>query len=149
MERCRWSGNGAGSAFELPVVHTGAELPMATGPSGPIPAGPVDSPAREPAARWVPLIAAARLRPGELSGFQVEGQRLLLANVDGALLAYRNECASCAAPITGGELHGSMLRCRECSCEFDLRRAGRAAGDEPLQLTPVPLLEDGGVRVAL
>jgi hypothetical protein len=33
--------------------------------------------------------------------------------------------------------------------EFDLPRAGRAAGGEPLQLKPVPLLESGGLRVAV
>jgi hypothetical protein len=42
-----------------------------------------------------------------------------------------------------------MLRCSRCDADFDLRRAGRAAGGEPLQLTPVPLLQDGGVRVAV
>jgi len=42
-----------------------------------------------------------------------------------------------------------MLRCPACEVEFDLPRAGRAAGGEPLQLKPVPLLEAGGLRVAV
>jgi hypothetical protein len=42
-----------------------------------------------------------------------------------------------------------MLRGPSCGIEWDLPRAGRAAGGEPLQLTPVPLLESGGVRVAV
>ena len=42
-----------------------------------------------------------------------------------------------------------MLRCASCQVEFDLPRAGRAAGGEPLQLVPVPLLQDGDIRVAL
>jgi nitrite reductase/ring-hydroxylating ferredoxin subunit len=114
---------------------------MAGGPHDPIPV--------EPRVRWVPLMEAATLKPGQLRALGVQGDSLLLANVDGALLAYRNECASCGQPIAGGTLLESMLRCGSCSVEFDLKRAGRAGGGEPLQLTPVPLLEDGGVRVAM
>jgi Fe-S cluster biogenesis protein NfuA/nitrite reductase/ring-hydroxylating ferredoxin subunit len=126
----------APAGLVLPVVHSGGpELPMAG--------------AEVPTARWVPLIEAAMLRAGELRGMEVDGGRLVLANVGGTLLAYRNECASCGEPLVGGELLGGILRCRGCEVEFDLRRAGRAAGGEPLQLTPVPLLEDGGVRVAV
>jgi Fe-S cluster biogenesis protein NfuA/nitrite reductase/ring-hydroxylating ferredoxin subunit len=118
--------------FELPMVHVGETVPSEPGP-----------------ARWLPLAPGATARPGQLTATDVEGAELLLANVDGSLLAYRDECAACGARLRDGDLAGSMLRCRACGAEFDLRRAGRAAGDEPLQLTPVPLLESGGVRVAV
>ena len=71
------------------------------------------------------------------------------AEVDGILLAYADECAGCGAHLGDGQLDGGMLRCRECEIEFDLPRAGRAAGGEPLQLRPIPLLADGGLRVAV
>jgi Fe-S cluster biogenesis protein NfuA/nitrite reductase/ring-hydroxylating ferredoxin subunit len=133
------SENGAGTGgFELPLVHAGgAQLPMAE------PVGAERPP------RWVPVNEAGRLAAGELRALQVDGARLLLANVDGSLLAYSNACAACGAPLQDGELQANMLRCGQCRADFDLTRAGRAAGGEPLQLTPVPLLEDGGVRVAL
>jgi nitrite reductase/ring-hydroxylating ferredoxin subunit len=95
------------------------------------------------------LNEAVRLVPGELRGMQADGTKLLLANVEGTLLAYRDQCASCGEPLQDAELRASMIRCRNCEVEFDLRGAGRAAGGEPLQLTPVPLLQEGGVRVAL
>jgi nitrite reductase/ring-hydroxylating ferredoxin subunit len=69
--------------------------------------------------------------------------------VNGSLLAYRNRCAACGETLHDGELDGGMLRCANCGADFDLPRAGRAAGGEPLQLTPVPLLEAGGLRVAV
>jgi Fe-S cluster biogenesis protein NfuA/nitrite reductase/ring-hydroxylating ferredoxin subunit len=128
-------GNGIGSAFELPVVQSNGSQPPSAGEERP--------------PRWVPLGEAVRTAPGELRAIQADGAKLLLANVDGALLAYRNACASCGAPLQGSELQANMLRCPECEVEFDLRSAGRAAGGESLQLTPVPLLEAGGVRVAL
>jgi nitrite reductase/ring-hydroxylating ferredoxin subunit len=101
------------------------------------------------AARWVALEHADQLEPGRAWARAVEGEALVLANVEGSLLAYRDECAACGAPLGGGEMHGNMLRCPGCAVEFDLRRAGRAAGGEPLQLRPVPLLATGGVRVAV
>jgi Fe-S cluster biogenesis protein NfuA/nitrite reductase/ring-hydroxylating ferredoxin subunit len=121
-------------SFELPVVHAGgADLPLAG----------------QPTPRWVPVAESARPGPGSLRALRVDGVALLLAEVDGSLLAYGNECASCGQPLGEAELQGGMLRCPACECEFDLPRAGRAAGGEPLQLRPVPLLEAGGLRVAI
>jgi Fe-S cluster biogenesis protein NfuA/nitrite reductase/ring-hydroxylating ferredoxin subunit len=127
---------------ELPLVHSGPELPLVhSGPELPLAAEP-------PPAHWVPLQESGRPAPGALWALDV-GVELVLADVDGRLLAYIDECASCGGSISGGELHAGMLRCRACDAEFDLPRAGRAAGGEPLQLRPVPLLESGGVRVAI
>lgn len=126
-------------AGELPLVHSGAELPMAGEPPS----------ADEQPARWIPLVGNAELGVGELRELQADGVPLLLARVNGSLLAYRNRCAACGEPLHNGELDGGWLRCANCGADFDLPRAGRAAGGEPLQLTPVPLLEAGGIRVAV
>jgi Fe-S cluster biogenesis protein NfuA len=123
----------ASGAFELPVVHAGPPLPLA----------------EERPVRWVALEREHELRAGELRSLSIDGIELLLANVDEVLLAYRDACAACGAPLRDGELAGPMLRCSSCAIEFDLRRAGRAAGGEPLQLAPVPLLERDGARVAV
>ena len=73
---------------------------------------------------------------------------LVVANVDGALLAYRNRCAGCGEQLHGGELRGGTLVCPACARGFDLPAAGRST--DGLQLTPVPLLRDGAtVRVAV
>jgi Fe-S cluster biogenesis protein NfuA/nitrite reductase/ring-hydroxylating ferredoxin subunit len=123
---------GAGG-FELPVVHSGPSLPMS----------------EERAARWVPVAESARPAPGSLRPLTVDGVPLVLASVGGTLVAYGDECASCGGPLGEAELRSGMLRCPACEVEFDLPRAGRAAGGEPLQLRPVPLLEAGGLRVAV
>jgi Fe-S cluster biogenesis protein NfuA/nitrite reductase/ring-hydroxylating ferredoxin subunit len=123
------------ATFELPLVHAGGPEPqMATPASG---------------SHWVGLEPARRPPTGSLRSLEVDGVDLLLADVDGTLLAYVNECASCGAPLGNASLRGGMLGCAQCGCEFDLPRAGRAAGGEPLQLRPVPLLEAGGLRVAV
>jgi Fe-S cluster biogenesis protein NfuA len=77
------------------------------------------------------------------------GQDLLVANVAGTLLAYRDACAGCGASLLGGTMDDGALQCPVCSRRFSLPLAGRALGPEDIQLEPVPLLEDGGrVRVA-
>lgn len=123
----------AAPSFELPIVLAGPELPLAD--------------PRTP--RWVPVAESSRPLPGSLRTLSVDGIGLLLADVGGSLLGYQNECAACGQPLGEGELQNGMLRCPACEVEFDLPRAGRAAGGEPLQLKPVPLLEAGGLRVAV
>jgi Fe-S cluster biogenesis protein NfuA/nitrite reductase/ring-hydroxylating ferredoxin subunit len=127
------AGNGNGG-FELPMVHSGSTgLPMADA---------------QPS-RWLALEAGSEAGPGELRAVAVEGVELLLANVSGSLLAYRNACASCGDRLDDGSLNEGILACPRCGVEFDLPHAGRAVGGEPLQLEPVPLLSSGGVRVAV
>jgi Fe-S cluster biogenesis protein NfuA/nitrite reductase/ring-hydroxylating ferredoxin subunit len=75
---------------------------------------------------------------------------LFVANVAGTLLAYRDACAGCGAPVAGGELDDGVLACPGCGRGFALTLAGRLVGPEDLQLEPVPLLEDErGVQVAV
>jgi Fe-S cluster biogenesis protein NfuA/nitrite reductase/ring-hydroxylating ferredoxin subunit len=132
------------AGFALPMAHSGPEVREANlqGNGGAIAQTPKPQ-------RWMALEDSMRPERGRLRTLQADGSALLLANVDGSLLAYEDECASCGAPLGTGQLDGGMLRCASCEVEFDLPRAGRAAGGEPLQLKPVPLLEAGGLRVAV
>jgi Fe-S cluster biogenesis protein NfuA/nitrite reductase/ring-hydroxylating ferredoxin subunit len=122
---------GAAGRVELPVIHGGPGAPASAPP------------------RWISLEESSRPAPGEIRELQIDGAAVLFADVGSSLLAYENRCAACGEPLGGGELTGGMLRCPSCQVEFDLPRAGRAAGGEPLQLRPVPLLEAGGLRVAV
>lgn len=100
-------------------------------------------------ASWVELAGVAGLGVGALMQAQVGVVPLLVANVGGTLLAYRNACAGCGAPLHRAELDGGLLTCLGCRRRFELPLAGRAIGED-LQLAPVPLLEDGNqVRVAV
>jgi nitrite reductase/ring-hydroxylating ferredoxin subunit len=88
--------------------------------------------------------------PDRLSTADVAGMSLFVANVEGTLLAYRNECASCNGALDGGELAGGVLACPGCGRNYFLPQAGRSMDDEQLQLQPVPLLREGeGIKVAL
>ena len=124
------------SGTPLPVVHVN---------------GDGDSP--EPgigSSRWVELGAGAGPEPGLIATTELAGMEILIANVSGSLLAFRNACASCGEPLAAGELKGGVLACPSCERRFYLPRAGRSMDEERLLLEPVPLLaQQGGVRIAI
>ena len=85
-----------------------------------------------------------------LAAVSVAGGMLVVANVDGTLLAYRDLCPDCGGPLHDGSLSAGALICPGCGRSYFLPRAGRSMDDDRLQLEPVPLLrEQGGVRVAV
>ena len=88
--------------------------------------------------------------PELLTGTDVEGMSLFVANVDGTLLAYRNQCAGCGGDLTGGALDAGSLACPSCGRTYFLPGAGRSMDDDHLQLQPIPLLREAeGIKVAL
>ncbi len=136
----------APTGFELPVVNIGPglsdPLPMADVPSAP------PAPTRPPS--WYDVEGITGLGLAQLVAAEVEGNGLVIANVDGTLLAYRNHCAACGGALDRGELSDGALGCPECGRSYFLPRAGRSLDGENLQLDPVPLLqEQGRIRVAL
>jgi Fe-S cluster biogenesis protein NfuA/nitrite reductase/ring-hydroxylating ferredoxin subunit len=94
---------------------------------------------------WVDLDAAP-----DPDGVVAAPLDLVVANVSGTLLAYRDACPGCDGRLAGGELEGGVLACPSCARQYALTLAGRQVGGEGLQLRPVPLLESGGrARVAV
>ena len=134
------------TGFELPVFNVGpaegASLPMA-GQAAPPP------PPRPPS--WYDIDGIAGLGLAKVIATDVEGNGLVIANVDGTLLAYHNRCAACGdEQLDRGELTAGALACPACGRSYFLPRAGRSLDGDNLQLEPVPLLqEQGRVRVAL
>jgi Fe-S cluster biogenesis protein NfuA/nitrite reductase/ring-hydroxylating ferredoxin subunit len=127
---------------------SGIALPMSDGGAA---AGlPVlISPAPAPPA-WFEVRGATALRDGGMVATEVAGSDLLIANVEGTLLAYRDACAACGGTLHDGELAGGALACPHCGRSFFLPRAGRSMDEERIQLDPVPLLRElGSVKVAL
>ena len=99
---------------------------------------------------WFDLGGLDGLAEGEVTGSEIAGIGLIVARVEGSLLAYRDACPGCADPLADGELSEGVLSCPSCARRYYLPRAGRSLDEDRLQLEPVPLLAGGaGVRVAL
>jgi Fe-S cluster biogenesis protein NfuA/nitrite reductase/ring-hydroxylating ferredoxin subunit len=124
---------------------TGMELPMMGA------AANGDGNAPKSLSDWVSLEGVEDLASGQVRETQVAGERLVIANVDGSLLAYRDACVSCGAAFEGAVLSEGVLACPSCARRYFLPRAGRSLDDEHLQLEPVPLLAENGAgaKVAL
>jgi Fe-S cluster biogenesis protein NfuA/nitrite reductase/ring-hydroxylating ferredoxin subunit len=129
-----------------PADIGGTPLPLAPEPNGG---------GAGPAAPKVPSVSEWRELPGAADvpeGVAVELGGLLVANLNGTLLAYNDACSACGGPLHGGELDDDgVLSCPGCGKAFDLPKAGRPLEAGVPQLGPVPLLResDGRVRVAL
>ena len=139
-----------------PQTMGGVGLPMVTGsaPTGmELPIVMSDSSADAsppPAPSWFEVRSVGQLDEGTIVPVTVGGIPLLIANVDGTLLAYRDVCASCGGTVHDGQLQSGTLTCRHCQRAFFLPRAGRSLDADRLQIEPVPLLqEQGHVKVAL
>jgi Fe-S cluster biogenesis protein NfuA/nitrite reductase/ring-hydroxylating ferredoxin subunit len=123
-----------------PVNPTGMELPVVMS----------DPAIRPPEPSWFEVKSMGELADGSMAAINVAGSDLLVANVEGTLLAYRDTCANCGAALHDGRLSSGALACPRCARSFFLPRAGRSMDDDQIQLEPVPLLrEQGQVKVAL
>jgi Fe-S cluster biogenesis protein NfuA/nitrite reductase/ring-hydroxylating ferredoxin subunit len=128
----------------LPVVHVAADSPNGNGAAAPEAPPPIGS------GRWLDLAAGLMPADGQIATTSGGEMSILIANVGGSLLAFRDRCASCDSELAAGELDGGVLACPECERRFYLPRAGRSMDDEALLLEPVPLLaQDGSVRIAV
>lgn len=148
VARLRMKGSCDGCAASFATLEAAVETALrdaapdlegmdVEGAAAPVERPPASSP------DWVP-IAVDVPRGGHTS---VRG--LMVANVAGTLLAYRDWCAGCPAPLSSGMLVGGTLTCTACGRSYDLPRAGRQK-DGDLQLEPVPLLRSGGgVKVSV
>jgi Fe-S cluster biogenesis protein NfuA len=122
----------------------GLEVEGVAAPHSPSPSAPTPT--------WMALDQAGDVAPGGLTSVTLRGAELVVANVEGTLLAYRSACAGCGAGLNDASLSAEILTCARCGRAYDLRRAGRALGSEPGQLEPVPLLRratGAEVKVAL
>ncbi len=122
---------------------TGTPLPLAPAGSGGDALPSLDT--------WSVLEGTDDLGDDEIRAVQVAGRPLVVARVEGSLLAYLDRCAACGAALAGATLSEGVLTCPSCARTFFLPRAGRSLDGERLQLEPVPLLADAraGARVAL
>jgi len=70
---------------------------------------------------FVPVAKAAELAPGQMKWVAVNGERLVLANVEGAYYAISDVCGHRNAPLSRGKLNGYLIECPLHFAQFDVR----------------------------
>jgi len=87
--------------------------------------------------------------PRIVRAVQVAGETIVVANLDGTLVAYADRCPACLTALSEGRLDGDVLTCAGGHA-YDVRRAGRALDQDATPLAPLPLLpEHGAWKVSL
>lgn len=88
--------------------------------------------------------------PGTVWSADVEGESILLANVEGETYAFRNGCPVDGLPLEGGRLTEGVIVCPWHNCAFDARSGKRVDGEDGGSLVVIPVAVDGdSVRVAV
>ena len=62
-------------------------------------------------ADFVPVAKTAELQPGQMKRAMVNRQRVLLAHVEGAFFAIKDECGHQKAPLSKGKLEAEVAEC--------------------------------------
>src|SRR5271165_1101178 len=70
---------------------------------------------------FVPVAEAKELRPGQMRRVAVDGERVVLANVEGVFYALRDVCGHRNAPLSRGKLDGYLIECPLHFAQFDVR----------------------------
>ena len=104
-----------------------------------------------PRLAWRSVLSADELPSGTLRGVIAGSASVLLANLEGSVVAYRNRCPGSPLPLHGGTLEGTSLVCPWHHCRFDLRNGQRLDERRPGgSLESVPLtIEHGELRVGV
>ena len=89
-----------------------------------------------------PVAKVDELSPGQMRWVAVDGERVVLANIDGAFHALRDVCGHKNAPLSRGRLLGHLIECPLHFAQFDMRTGKLVSG--PVS-ADIPVYE---VRVA-
>jgi len=78
---------------------------------------------------WIAVAGTEELNPGKMKRVDIEGGRILLANVEGEYYAVDDTCSHEDASLYLGCLEGDMIKCSLHGARFSLKTG--AAMDEP------------------
>ena len=87
-------------------------------------------------------LARGELWSGEMRGIVVDGVNVVLANVDGVVVAYQNRCAHQDVPLSQGRLLGCVLTCSAHEWQYDIRN-GEGINPRAARLIPIPVRIEG------
>ena len=80
----------------------------------------------------------SEIAPGEMKLVDLEGEEVVIANVDGTYYAFSNTCTHEGGPLVDGELDGETVTCPWHFTVFDVK-SGEAL--EGVTDAPVPTYE--------
>lgn len=71
-------------------------------------------------AEFTKVAAVSEIPSGSMKGFMVNGEKLLVANINGNFYAMGSICTHRGGPLEEGELSGNTLTCPWHGAQFDV-----------------------------
>jgi 3-phenylpropionate/trans-cinnamate dioxygenase ferredoxin subunit len=92
----------------------------------------------------------AEIDDGEAEAFEVDGRRIAVANVDGALYAFDDTCTHMGCSLAQGELDGTVIECPCHGSRFDVTSGSVRQGPatDPVETFEVKV-EGNELKIAL
>jgi nitrite reductase/ring-hydroxylating ferredoxin subunit len=92
----------------------------------------------------------SELQPGQLKLVQVGGEDICLANVDGEVYAFKDNCSHKDFPLSSGALEDDVIECAWHGARFDVKtgRALALPAIKPIRTYEVRV-EGGRIMVAV
>jgi nitrite reductase/ring-hydroxylating ferredoxin subunit len=100
--------------------------------------------------KLVKVAQATDIAPGKGAGFEVEGEKIAVFNVDGRYYAIGDVCPHAGAPLCEGEVQDLKVTCPWHAADFDLK-TGAVLGppaDEGVKSYKV-VVEGGEIKVEI
>ena len=92
----------------------------------------------------IPLLPVTALTEGEMTACRVDGEEILVANVNGQYFALTNFCSHAGQRLSTGRLTGYELCCPLHRARFDIRTGAVLGGPAVEPLRRYAVVVDGG-----
>ena len=92
---------------------------------------------------FVRVAKVDELSPGQMKWVAVNGERLVLANVEGVFYAISDVCGHRNAPLSRGKLQGYVIECPLHFAQFDIRTGELVSGPVSTAVTVYEVRVEG------
>ncbi len=89
---------------------------------------------------------ATEIPSGEMKLVDLDGEKVVVANVDGTFLAFGNTCTHVGGPLEEGDLDGETVVCPWHSSVFDIR-SGEPLGGPAEESIPIYEVQVAGDEI--
>lgn len=97
---------------------------------------------------FTPTISIENLKPGEKTKYEINGTKLMIANINGEAYAVQLSCSHEKSDLTEGNLEGCVIECARHGAMFDIRdgKVLSLPATQPLKTYPTKI-ENGMILV--
>lgn len=92
---------------------------------------------------FVKVAELSEVGEGEMMAVEVDGEPVCLANVNGTICAFTDNCTHIGGPLNEGELDGEVLTCPWHGAQFNVRTGEVLRGPARQNIQTYPVKMDG------